>query len=115
MAESHVKAPKGLEPSIERLVTGSSTTFELSYFFLIMCIRRTYDRFLSVVSVVAYDLLSGGDFGFQAFAAEDIDVVVSRWERAIHPNERISMVDRNPKLIVHSSLVELMRVKLRIL
>jgi hypothetical protein len=102
------------ESSIERLVTGSSTTFELSYFFFIMCIRRTYDFFLSTVSIVAYDLLSSGDLGFQAFAAEDIDVVVSCWERAIHPNERV-MVDRNPKLVIHSSLLELMGVKLWIL
>jgi hypothetical protein len=114
MAESPVKALKGLEPSIERLVPGSSTTFELSYIFLIMCIRRADDRFLSTVSIVAYDLLSSRDLVFQAFAAKDIYVVVSSWERAIHPNERI-MVDRNPKLIVHSSLVKLMRVKLRIL
>ena len=86
MAESHIKAPKGLEPSIERLVAGSSATFELSYFGFIMCIRCT-GGILSTVSIVTNGLLSGRDLVFEAFVAEDSDVVISSREGAIHPNK----------------------------
>lgn len=113
VAESHVKAPKDLEPRIERLVTGSSTTFELSYFGWIMCIRCTDDGILSTVAIVTNSLLSSGDLGFEAFAAEDIDVMISSWKRAIHPNKGI-VVHRNPKLIVYTSLIELVGVKPRV-
>jgi hypothetical protein len=78
-----------------------------------MCIRRTNDCILSTVSIVTYDLLSSGDLGFKAFVAENIDVMVSSWERAIHPNKCI-MVHRNPKLIVYTSLIELVGIKPRV-
>ena len=42
IAESHIKAPNSLEPSIERLVAGVSATFELSYFGFIVCRGRDF-------------------------------------------------------------------------
>jgi hypothetical protein len=99
MTESHIKAPKGLEPSIERLVAGSSATFELSFFGFIMCITYTDDGILSTVSIVTKGLLSSRDLVFEAFVAEDIDVVISSREGAVHPNKCI-VVHRNPKLVV---------------
>ena len=100
MTELHIKAPKGLEPSIERLVAGSSATFELSYFGFIMCIRCTDDGILSMVSIVTKGLLSSRDLVFEAFVAEDSDVVmISSREGAVNPNKCI-VVHRNPKLVV---------------
>jgi hypothetical protein len=79
-----------------------------------MCIRCTNDCILSTVSIVTYyDLFSSGDLGFKAFVAENIDVVVSSWELAIHPNKCI-MVHQNPKLVVYTSLIELVGIKARV-
>jgi hypothetical protein len=64
-----------------------------------MCIRCTDDGILSTVSIVTKGLLSSRDHVFEAFVAEDIDVVISSQEGAVYPNKCI-VVHRNPKLVV---------------
>ena len=78
-----------------------------------MCIRCTDDGNLSTISVVPKSLLASGDLVFEAFATEDSEVGTSCWEWAIHPNKCV-VVHRNRNLVVHTSLIELVGVKLTV-
>ena len=110
VAESHGKALKILEPSIERLMAGSSATLELSYTRRIMGTRGAHDGLLTTVSLIGNDLFAGGDFALEALRLpEDSDVMLCSRERTIHPNELIPE-DGDSKLVIDSSLMKLVGV-----
>jgi hypothetical protein len=87
MTESPLKDQEVLNPSIERLVAGSSPTLELSQFCWIMGAWGT-DTVLSTVPLVTNDLLASRNHVVEVFA-EDCDVMLSGWEGSIHPDKSI--------------------------
>jgi hypothetical protein len=105
MPESRVKALKSLDPTIERLMAGTSTALELSYICWILGVGRTNHGFFATVPIVAYDPLARRDHVLET-SSENLNVMSSGLEGTIHPDEFI-LKRRNSKLVVETSLFKL--------
>ena len=113
MAESRVKAMEVLESRVERLLTGSSTTLELSDSRSISRIGITNYSFLSTVPFVTNGPLAGRNLVLEAFA-EDGNVVLPSREVTINIDHLIRIdIERN--FIIETSLFELVGVVFGIL
>jgi hypothetical protein len=113
MAKLLIKTLEDLDTSIECLMTRPGSTLQLSNLFIIVRAWGADGLFLSTVSLVSNHLTPNWDVVFESLP-KDLNVCSPCRERSIHPNKP-TIKDGDSKLIVESSLVELVRIELWIL
>jgi hypothetical protein len=109
MSEALAQASKILQMLVERFVASLRTSFELSELRRVVRVRCANQFWLSPITSITCDSLSLWDHLLQPSFSKDFDVRLSCRKWSVHPNN-VACEQRNPNLIVESSLVELVTV-----
>ena len=114
VSKAVAEASKILQALVERFVTSLRPGFEVFELRRVMLVRCANQFWLSPITIITCDSLSWWDHLLQPSFAKDFDVRLSCRKRSVHPND-VACEQRNPDLVVQSSLVELVTVVRRIL